>query len=217
MSSIFFSFYLERGDFCLDVQAECPVTGITGIVGHSGAGKTSLLRCIAGLEKPERGELIVAGEVWQNGKTFLKPHRRSIGYIFQESCLFQHLTVAGNIAYGYNRIAPTSRKVTLEQLVQMLDISHLLSRHPEHLSGGERQRVAMARALAVSPKILLMDEPLASLDMPSKQEIIHYLKTIQSELQVPILYVSHCSDEIEELPHHLLELEKGRLRLHRES
>src|SRR5690606_21567063 len=130
----------------------------------SGSGKTTLLRCIAGLERAPRGRLAVAGDIWQDSHCWLPSHRRPIGYVFQEASLFAHLSVMANLAYGVKRVTGAPR-VSLDQAIELLGIDHLLDRKPERLSGGERQRVSIARALAVSPRLLLMDEPLAALDM----------------------------------------------------
>jgi len=200
---------LHHPGFALDVDLDLPGRGITAIFGASGSGKTTLLRCIAGLEQPA-GEVRVNGEVWQDGSSFTPTHHRSLGYVFQEASLFPHLTVHGNLDYSIKRIA-SEQRVSLERTLDLLGIDHLMDRKPEGLSGGERQRVAMARALLTSPRLLLMDEPLAALDLPRKQEILPYLERLHDELDIPILYVSHSPDEVARLADHLVVLDAGRV------
>ncbi|MGO9446321.1 MAG: molybdenum ABC transporter ATP-binding protein [Thiobacillaceae bacterium] len=202
-------FQLSWADFTLKVDLSLPGQGVTALFGPSGAGKTALLRCIAGLERVPGGHLEVAGEVWQDDKYFLPTHKRPLGYVFQESSLFPHLTVRRNLEFGPRRVPIGSSKVSLDPSIELLGIGHLLDRKPNHLSGGERQRVAIARALAVSPKILLMDEPLAAVDLARKQEILPYLERLHDELEIPILYVSHSPDEVARLADHLVVLQNG--------
>ena len=197
--------------FTLDADLELPSRGVTAIFGSSGSGKSTLLRCIAGLEHPKQGRLIVAGEVWQSGNTFLPTHRRPLGYVFQEANLFAHLSVRANLEFGRKRVAASMRRVEWAHIIALLGISELLERLPESLSGGERQRVAIARALLTSPRLLLMDEPLAALDHARKQEILPYLEKLHDELEIPVLYVSHAADEIARLADHLVVLEQGRV------
>ncbi len=202
-------FRLDRPDFHLDVDLRLPSRGVTGLFGHSGSGKTTLLRCIAGLEKIPGGKLLVDGAVWQENGYCLPTHKRPLGYVFQEASLFPHLSVRDNLGFGLKRAG--AGKVSLDQAVELLGISHLLDRRPSRLSGGERQRVAIARALALSPKILLMDEPMAALDLARKQEILPYLERLHNELEIPILYVSHAPDEVARLADHLVALDHGRV------
>lgn len=209
--SIEATFYFDKGDFILDVDLIIPSKKVTAIYGHSGCGKTTLLRAIAGLEPKCNGRLILGDEIWQDNHYFLPPHQRSIGYVFQEASLFPHLTVLGNLEYGIKRIAKIERKVSLDKAIELLGIEHLLSRHINQLSGGEQQRIAIARALAVSPKILLMDEPLAALDLTRKQEILPYLESLNDELDIPIIYVSHSPDEIARLAHYLVLMNAGKI------
>jgi molybdate transport system ATP-binding protein len=205
-------FRLDWPGFVLDVDLELPGRGITALFGHSGSGKTAFLRCIAGLEQAA-GFLSVAGEVWQDdaSRRFLPTWQRSLGYVFQESSLFPHLTVRRNLEYGLKRLKVTDRRVSLEYAIELLGIGPLLARLPGRLSGGERQRVAIARALAVSPRLLLMDEPLAALDLDRKQEILPYLQRLHDELEIPLLYVSHAPDEVARLADHLVAIEAGRV------
>jgi molybdate transport system ATP-binding protein len=202
-------FRIDWPGFALDVDLRLPGRGVTALFGPSGSGKTTVLRCIAGLERA-RGRLVVAGEVWQDEAHWLPPHRRPVGYVFQEASLFPHLTVLGNLRYGMRR-AGQAQRVRLDHAIALLGIGHLLDRRPERLSGGERQRVGIARALAVAPRLLLMDEPLAALDFKRKQEILPYLERLHDELDIPMLYVSHAADEVARLADHLVVLDGGRV------
>jgi len=204
-------FRLDLPGFMLDVDLLLPETGVTALFGPSGSGKTTLLRAIAGLERVAAGRLVVGGEVWQDGATFLPVHARPLGYVFQEASLFPHLSVRANIDYGRKRSRTAITAAALDRIVELLGIGALLARKPEQLSGGERQRVALARALAVGPRLLLMDEPLAALDLARKQEILPYLERLRAELKLPILYVSHAPDEVARLADHLVVLEAGRV------
>lgn len=213
MDRITARFRVDWPGFSLDVDLSLPGRGITGIFGQSGSGKTTLLRCIAGLERAEHGLLTFKGEVWQDTQIFLPVHRRPLGYVFQEASLFPHLSVLKNLRYGQKR-STTEQKVSLEQAIELLGIGHLLDRTTDRLSGGERQRVGIARALAVSPRILLMDEPLAALDLARKQEILPYLERLHDELEIPVLYVTHAPDEVSRLADYLVAMENGRVQAH---
>jgi molybdate transport system ATP-binding protein len=204
-------FKLAYPGFALDTDIELPSRGISAFFGRSGSGKTTLLRCIAGLERAQSGLLEIDGEVWQNGSTFLPTHRRPLGYVFQEASLFAHLSVRANLEYGRKRVPEAARRVEWDRAIELLGIGHLLERKPDRLSGGERQRVAIARALLTSPRILLMDEPLAALDQARKDEILPYLEHLHDELEIPIIYVSHAADEVARLADHLVVLENGRV------
>ena len=206
-------FELGHPGFTLDVDLALPSRGVTALFGPSGSGKTSCLRCVAGLETAARGRLVVAGETWQDSERglFLPPHRRALGYVFQDANLFEHLDVRRNLLFGWRRVVPGDRRLALEQIVELLGIEGLLSRMPARLSGGERQRVGIARALLTSPRLLLMDEPLAALDAERKAEILPYLERLTRELALPILYVSHAPDEVARLADHLVLLERGRV------
>ena len=208
MSGIQARFKLDWPGFTLDVDLDLPARGITALFGHSGSGKTTLLRCIAGLERAPQGQLEVLGETWQDSRQWLPTHQRSLGYVFQEASLFPHLTVLGNLRYGLKRSSDAQR-VSLDQAIELLGINHLLERKPDRLSGGERQRVGMARALALSPRLLLMDEPLAALDLKRKQEILPYLERLHAELEIPVLYVSHSPDEVARLADHIVGADFG--------
>jgi molybdate transport system ATP-binding protein len=196
------------GGFTLEVAFRAPPTGVTAVFGASGSGKTTLLRCIAGLERLP-GRLSVDGEVWQDERHFLAPHRRAVGYVFQEASLFPHLSVAGNLTYGHRRAKGGAAR--FDDVVALLGLAPLLARAPDRLSGGERQRVAIGRALLSGPRLMLMDEPLSSLDAAAKEEILPYLEALQRSLSLPILYVSHDLAEVERLADTLVLLERGRL------
>ncbi len=205
-------FHIDRGDFSLDVDLAIPARGVTALFGPSGCGKTTLLRAIAGLEQNRHGYLKVGGEVWQDNRRFLPPHKRSLGYVFQEPSLFGHLNVRRNLEYGLRRLRGTVRRVSLDQAISLLGIERLLDRRPHQLSGGEQQRVAIARALAISPAMLLLDEPLAALDMARKKDLLPYLESLHRELDIPVLYVSHSQREVACLADHLVLLENGRVK-----
>jgi molybdate transport system ATP-binding protein len=205
-------FDLAYPEFALNVDLLLPERGVTALFGPSGSGKTSLLRCIAGLEHAPEGLLKVNDEVWQDGANFLPVHRRPLGYVFQEASLFPHLSVRRNLEYGLKRIRKNECKVQMDQVVELMGLRHLIDRRdPSGLSGGERQRVSIARALLTSPRLLLMDEPLSALDTASKQEILPYLEGLHSELDIPVLYVSHALDEVARLADHVVLLAKGRV------
>jgi molybdate transport system ATP-binding protein len=209
-------FKLNYPGFELGVDLDLAGRGVTALFGPSGSGKTSCLRTIAGLERSAPGSMAyvaVNDEVWQDdAKGVLVPvHQRALGYVFQDANLFTHLTVAQNLAYGMTRVPPAQRRVSLDQAVALLGLFQLMDRQPATLSGGERQRVAIARALATSPRILLLDEPLAALDAQRKAEILPYLEKLHSELDIPVLYVSHAIDEVARLADHLVLLESGRV------
>ncbi len=201
-------FKLDWSTFNLDVDLHIPSYGITALFGPSGSGKTTLLRCIAGLEKAPLGRLIVNGQIWQDTDYWLPTHKRELGYVFQEASLFSHLTVMGNLQFGRRRISDPE-KVSLEKAIDLLGIAHLLDRKPDRLSGGERSRVSIARALAANPSLLLMDEPLAALDSKRKQEIIPYLERLHETLNIPVIYVTHSTDEVARLADHLVIMENG--------
>ncbi len=187
---------LQKGDFLLDVNVDIPSQGITGVFGESGAGKTTLLRCIAALEREEAGYCF-------------PPHQLNIGYVFQRPYLFPHLDVRENIEYGKRRTK--SRRLRDWEVSKMLGIDELLERRVDTLSGGEAQRVAIAAALLSSPDLVLMDEPLASLDRARKDELLPYFDRLRDELSIPVIYVSHDIDEISRLCDHLVVLDNGKV------
>lgn len=206
---------LARKPFTLDVDLVLPGRGVSALFGPSGSGKTTLLRAIAGLERAAGGTVSINGETWQDDAAgiFLPPHRRALGFVFQEANLFPHLSVRGNLEYGRRRAAARAHtpRVDFDHTVTLLDLGPLLDRTPDNLSGGERQRVAIARALLASPRLLLLDEPLASLDLERKREILPYLERLHDELEIPVLYVSHAADEVVRLADHLVLLADGRV------
>ena len=213
MSTIEARFKLHRPGFTLDVDLRLPGQGITALFGASGSGKTTLLRCVAGLERAPAGRPFLGETCWQDDgadkRRWVPTHRRDLGYVFQEASLLPHLTVMGNLRFGMTRAGHGSAQ-WLDQAVDLLGIGHLLDRRPQSLSGGERQRVGMARALAVGPRLLLMDEPLAALDLQRKQEVMPYLERLHRESSIPILYVTHAADEVATLADHLVVMDGGR-------
>ena len=205
----------QLGRFALDVDIECH-HAVTAIYGPSGAGKTSLLNLVAGLVRPDAGEISLDGQTLFSStqRIDLPPEHRRIGYVFQDDLLFPHLSTEENLCYGRDLLPAAARRFALEQIVDLLEIGPLLKRRPGHLSGGERQRVALGRALLTSPRLLLMDEPLASLDQGLKNRIIPYLCHVRDALQIPILYVSHSVAEILELTSQVVVLDRGQVVAH---
>jgi molybdate transport system ATP-binding protein len=200
----------ERAPFALDVDLALPAKG-GGILGASGSGKTTLLRCIAGLERPELARLLVNGEIWHDATQSLPVHRRAIGYVFQEPSLFPHLSTRDNLRFGFERVPRSERKVSFDSAVGLLGLEALLPRRTHNLSGGERQRVAIARALLTSPSLLLLDEPLASLDLESRGQILGYLEEVQRALAIPLVYVSHAPGEVARIAEHAVVMEGGKV------
>ena len=211
--SIEFHFSLPRATNDLLVYATIPSQGVTALFGRSGCGKTSLLRCIAGLEQPNEAYLKVGDEVWHDSrqKVFLPPQQRAIGYVFQEGVLFPHLKVSANLQYGDRRTPVEERRQSFEEVVELLGLENLLQSYPAQLSGGEKQRVAIGRALLNHPRLLLMDEPLASLDRAHKKEILPYLEQLHRTTQIPILYVTHDPNELVRIADHLVFVEEGKI------
>ena len=203
---------LPRGAFTLDVSLALPARGTSALFGPSGCGKTTLLRCLAGLERAPGGRVVVDGETWQDDAAgvFVPTHRRAVGVVFQEASLFDHLDVRANVEFGWKRVAPAQRRVSIEQAVEWTGIGALLQRATTGLSGGERQRVAIARALAVSPRLLLMDEPLAALDAARKAEILPAIERLGELSGITIVYVSHAIAEVARLADHVVLMEAGR-------
>ncbi|SEF61854.1 molybdenum ABC transporter ATP-binding protein [Marinobacterium lutimaris] len=212
MSTLSARFDGKVGSFRLNMEFTIPSRGVTALFGPSGCGKTTLLRCIAGLNHMPGAELTLDGEVWQKGRTFVPTHKRPIGYVFQEPGLFPHLSVRKNLTYGMKRAGIDSRDSEhLNELTALMGIEHLLERGVTALSGGEKQRVAIARALLMRPRLLLMDEPLSALDQDNKNEIMPYLEQLHSQLEIPVIYVTHDRREVERLADQLLLLRKGEL------
>lgn len=199
----------QLGELALDTDLELPMHGISALFGRSGAGKTSLVNLIGGLQQPDQGRIAVGEKVLFDSEQGinLPPEQRYIGYVFQDARLFPHYRVRGNLNYG-NRNKNTKQ---FGAITELLGIEHLLERFPSALSGGEKQRVAIGRALLSNPAMLLMDEPLASLDGPRKAELLPYLERLSNEVQLPILYVSHNLDEILRLADQLILLDKGKV------
>jgi molybdate transport system ATP-binding protein len=184
---------LPRADFTLNVDLRLPGSGISVLFGPSGSGKTSVLRCVAGLEKARDARIVMGEEVWQDDAAgvFLPTHRRALGYVFQEASLFGHVDVQGNLDYGRKRSRSPAAGRTLQDVVDLLGIGHLLGRRVAQLSGGERQRVAIARALATMPRLLLLDEPLAALDAHTRAVVRDELADLLAELRLPAIVVTH--------------------------
>jgi molybdate transport system ATP-binding protein len=206
------SLRLPRGAFTLDVALSLPSSGVSALFGPSGCGKTTLLRCLAGLERAPGGRVAVDGEVWQDDAAgvFVATHRRAVGVVFQEASLFEHLDVRANVEFGWRRLPPSRRRVSVDEAIAWTGIEPLLQRAPAGLSGGERQRVAIARALAVSPRVLLMDEPLAALDAARTAEILPALERLNGLSGITIVYVSHAIAEVARLADHVVLMDAGR-------
>ncbi|HRE35802.1 MAG TPA: ATP-binding cassette domain-containing protein [Sphingopyxis terrae] len=182
--------------------------GLTALFGPSGVGKTSLLNMVAGLLRPDRGHIRIGGRTLFDDATDLPPEARRVGYVFQDGRLFPHRRVKANLLYGWRLADPANRWMTLDEAADFLGIGHLLGRWPQSLSGGEAQRVAIGRALLAAPHILLMDEPLSSLDAARRDDIMTVIERIRDELKVPILYVSHDRAEVDRLATQIVELGK---------
>ncbi|MEO7495827.1 MAG: molybdenum ABC transporter ATP-binding protein, partial [Massilia sp.] len=202
---------VARPGFTLDAELALPGRGVSALFGHSGSGKTTLLRAIAGLDRHPGAYLDVNGEIWQDADRgiFVPTHRRALGYVFQEASLFEHLDVNGNLDFASKR-AQTS-DAARRQAIDLLGIGDFLTRRSAELSGGDRQRVAIARALLTSPRLLLLDEPLAALDRKRREDVLPYLERIQRELAIPMLYVSHSMAEVARLADHIVLLDGGRV------
>ena len=222
---------LRREGFDLELDLTLPAMGITVIFGPSGCGKTSLLRCVAGLERHSTGRIALGASVMQDSQHAIHwpTWQRPLAYVFQEASLFEHLDVMGNLRFGlnpkrlHNKRSPLAKgvgelsqalspKAALEQAIEVLGLGALMKRHPQQLSGGERQRVAIGRALATQPRLMLLDEPLASLDSARQQEILPWLEKLRDTLHVPMLYVTHAQSEMTRLANTLVLMEQGRVR-----
>jgi molybdate transport system ATP-binding protein len=197
MSGIEAHFAGRLGRFSLDVELNLPGTGVTGLFGPSGCGKTTLLRCIAGLTRLPGGFLRVGDDIWQEGQKFLPPHRRQIGFVFQDARLFPHLSVRQNLHFGLKRAS--ERRIGEAEVIGILGLEPFLARNPASLSGGERQRVAIGRALLAQPRLMLLDEPLAALDRDAAHQILPKLREISQIFAVPVIHVAHDMAELERI------------------
>lgn len=209
-------FRQKRSAFDFDIALDMPVLGTLGIYGPSGAGKSTLLNMIAGLDTPQSGCLILDGQpLFDSEHRIDVPiHQRRMGMVFQDSRLFPHLNVEDNLRYGYRLLPAAERRLAFAQIVELLELTPLLKQKPHALSGGEKQRVALGRALLTSPRLLLLDEPLASLDVRLKQQILPFLRRVKDTLNIPMIYVSHAIDEILYLTSEVAMINKGRLLAH---
>jgi molybdate transport system ATP-binding protein len=195
------------GDFGLDAALYAPAAGVTALVGPSGCGKTSLLLAIAGLRRL-KGRVAFKGVVWQDESSFVPPHRRPVALVFQDANLFAHLSVRQNLIFGLRR-AKGPLRLSFDHAVELLGLERLLARSPGKLSGGERQRVALGRALLAQPELLLLDEPISSLDPESKAELIPQLERVVGSLDIPVIYVSHDAAEVARLATRVLAMRDG--------
>lgn len=201
----------RQGKCLIDVSFRNDQGSITALFGPSGAGKSSIINMVAGLQKPDQGRVVVRGRcLFDSARGIdLPPEKRRIGYVFQEALLFPHLSVKGNLLYGRRREPSGKSGASFEQVVELLGIEDLLSRRPNTLSGGEKQRTAFGRAVLSNPDLLLMDEPLASLDDARKAEMLPFIKDLNTRLHIPILYVAHSLEEIFALTDDILRLDNG--------
>jgi molybdate transport system ATP-binding protein len=204
---------VDFGEFRLAVELDLPLEGIAVVFGPSGSGKTTLLRALAGISRRATGFVRFDGELWQDDArgVRLPTHRRGVGCVFQDGRLFPHLSVRSNLLYGERRTPAAARKLELERVLDLLDLAPLLSRRTQALSGGERQRVAIGRALLASPRLLLMDEPLASVDLARRGEILPFVEALPRALGIPIVYVTHSLDEMLRLASRVVLVERGRV------
>lgn len=203
---------VDRGDFTLDVRAIAPVPGVTAVFGRSGAGKSTLASALAGLV-PARGRIRLGDTCWLDDAagTCVPAERRRIGYVFQDARLFPHYDVLGNLRYGERRARDAARIAEFDELVALLGLERLLARRPHELSGGERQRVALGRALLSQPRLLILDEPLASLDVARREDVLPFLERLRDRYAIPMLYVSHQYDEVLRLATHVWLVDAGRV------
>ncbi|WP_185964519.1 molybdenum ABC transporter ATP-binding protein [Aliikangiella marina] len=205
---------LEYASFKLAVDFKVPLKGVVAIYGPSGCGKTTLLRCLAGLEKASYGEVTIGDQVWQNDKMFVRPHERSVGFVFQDGGLLAHLTVAENLNFGRKRAAQALDEKQCRDVISLLGLEPLLTSRPAELSGGEAQRVAIGRALFLNPQLLIMDEPLASLDSLNKDKILSHLDQLKQQADQPMIYVSHSASEISRLADYVIVMDQGEIQYH---
>ncbi len=202
----------RRGAFALDVAFETPTPGVIALFGASGSGKTTLIQLLSGLLRPDDGRIEVDGELlFAAGRLHVAPERRAIGYVFQDARLFPHRSVRGNLHYGERRAARRATSASFAEVVELLGLVALLDRRPHQLSGGERQRVAIGRALLARPRLLLLDEPLASIDLARREEVLPYLEMLRDHFRIPIVYASHQFDEVLRVATHVVLLHDGRV------
>lgn len=201
---------VEYPGFSLDVDRQFELAGVTGLFGPSGGGKTTLLRAIAGIERHVKGQVVFNREVWQDASSFVPAHRRPVGFVFQDARLFPHLTVEGNLQFALKR-AGDDVEIRFSDVVSAMDIRPLLQRQTHGLSGGERQRVAMARTLLSNPRLLLLDEPMAALDVGRKREILPYIEALPKHFGIPAIFVSHAVNEMAQLADNVVVLEEGKI------
>jgi molybdate transport system ATP-binding protein len=213
VSLLAFDLTVDHGAFALRTCETLPLTGITAVMGASGSGKSTLLRALAGLEPAARGRVELGGVVLQDAATGVRlpPHRRGIGYVFQDARLFAHRNVSGNLRYALARARPGADAPNFDDVVAALDLAPLLGRRVAGLSGGERQRVAIARALLANPRLLLLDEPLAALDLKRKAELLPYIRQLPERFGIPLIYVSHAVEEVAQLANEVLILSAGQV------
>jgi molybdate transport system ATP-binding protein len=206
------TFTRRQGSFALEASFSAPTPGVVALFGRSGSGKTSLVNLIAGLTRPDEGRIELDGSVLSDSAAgiWVRPEERGVGYVFQDSRLFPHLTVKSNLLYGLQRARNRPAVADLAAVVTLLGLERLLKQRPHHLSGGERQRVALGRALLSQPRLLLLDEPLASLDAARRGEIVPYLQALRDRLRIPMVYVSHQIEEVLQLATYVVLMEGGR-------
>ncbi|TNG92049.1 molybdenum ABC transporter ATP-binding protein ModC [Pasteurellaceae bacterium USgator11] len=199
----------QLGSLALSVNLQIPSNGVTALFGLSGSGKSSLINLVSGLSLPDQGYIQLNNRTLVDTarKINLPPEQRYLGYVFQDARLFPHYTVKGNLAYGMKKVS----KAVYQEIIELLGIEPLLKRYPLTLSGGEKQRVAIGRALLTEPELLLMDEPLAALDLPRKQELLDYLDRLAKEINIPILYVSHSLEELLRLAQRVILIQQGKV------
>ncbi|MBV8798956.1 MAG: molybdenum ABC transporter ATP-binding protein [Alphaproteobacteria bacterium] len=209
------SFRHRFGDFALEIAFTVQRTGVTALFGPSGAGKTTVLNAIAGLLNPDEGRIAIGERVLFDSKAgiWLPPRQRGIGYVFQDARLFPHLDVERNLRFGWRRAYKRLPESEVARILKLLGLTSLLRRRPGNLSGGEKARVALGRALLAAPDILLLDEPLAALDLGRKAEILPYLERVRDQATLPILYVSHSLDEVSRLAQEMIVIKDGRVAL----
>jgi len=211
MSLLQLDCHLDRSAHNITAKADFDLPGITALFGPNGCGKTTLLRIIAGLEPAARGTIALNGIQWQNSKKNLPAHKRSVGFVFQDARLFEHLSVADNLRFAEKRANKAGPDINRHEIITAFALNELLNKKPATLSGGERQRVAIARSLVYRPQLLLMDEPLSALDIKRRAAILSYIETIPAKYNIPILYVTHAIDEVARLADNIVLMDKGRI------